>query len=395
MVCTTSKSIKLFRAIYIKATGNYGVEPDDSELATLFAAAKDLKVSSGPSEISIEQQESTLPNYGENLRNDHSQFDYFKVSGGNLLMPHHVSMLAAHSDLFKSGFGSLTEGVGSSTCVAELTDVNEVTVQTAAGATFTIGNMIKIGGSSIHTVTGISTDTLTFTPDIPDSITFAIGSTVVELDTWNPQCLNDNNYYHFLIWDADEYWLLTYVKPSFTQKSDDGGVPREWQMNISAYSARRISSSYESAMATLFSTIALDTFTVATLNNKTNIAFENIANQDIVSLSLNIERENTRWETGVNEKGAVGSINDITKISGELVVFQNKSQYHGYLNSNSEINISFQSADASFAFYAPKAKLTNPGSNPITEDSGQNVATFGVSYNEDQASQIAVYLGDI
>jgi len=392
MVCTTSKSIKLFRAIYVKATGNYGTEPEDSAIAALFASAKDLKVTSGPSEISIESQEVTLENYGKNLRNDHSQFAYFKVTGGNIITPHHSAMITDHSSLFKSGFGALTEGAGSTTTTAALTDTDTVALTAVTG--LEVGMMIKIGGDTVRTITSIDALNVSFSPEISTDVTYPTGTTVAGLDTWDPQCLEDNDYYHFLIWDADEYWLIPWLKPSFAIQGDDGGVPRQWQMNISAYSARRITDSL-SAIATLFDSISEDTLSIATLNQKVNIAINDIIKSDIVSLTLNIERENTRWETGVNAKGAVGSINDVTNVGGELTVFTNKTDYHTLLTANTETSISFESHDANFAFYAPKAKLTKSGQNPINENSGQNVAMFGVSYNEDHSENIAMYLGDI
>jgi len=391
--CKTSRSIKLFRCLYKKKTANYSTELLDSEIASAFASATDLKISSGPSELSIESQEITLDNYGENLRNNHTQFAYFKVTGGNLIIPHHDEMISKHADLFKSGFGSLEEATGDSTSTAELEDTGSVTVQSGDGADFEIGAMIKIAGESIHTITNISTDILTFSPDIPTGTIYSSGSTVMGLDTWNPQCLEDDEYYEMLIWDADEYWYLSSVKPSISVQSNDGGVPKQWQMNITAYSARQIGSSYNTALESVFDGITADTFNIATLNNKTKIAYNDAIVDDIISLTMNIERENTRWETDVNARGAVGSINDVTDVSGELITID-KTTYMLEMQDNDPNNIAFQSEDAQFAFFAPAAKLKS-GQNPITENSGQNVAAFGVSYNEDHTENIAIYLGDI
>lgn len=394
MACTTSKHSKLYRFLYIEANENYGTPLDITALATVGVGSwKDLKVTTGPSEIAIEMQETTLANYGPSLRDDHTQFAYWKVTGGSVVTPHHANFAANHSGLLGSGFGSYIAGAGSGVLTVAANDTNQLVLDTGEGATFTAGQMIKIG-DRIATIESISTDTLSIDHDIPVSATYAIGTSVTELDTWNPQCLQDNKYYHAIIWDANEYWLLEYFKPSFTMNSNDGGVPMQWTMNLSAYSARRLTAA-TSDVEDVVAATDLDTYTISTLNNKTRVFVQDSEIQDISSVTLEIERDNTRWETGVNANGAVGSINDITSTTGSLTVFTNKDTYHGYVANNTEINIGWQSSDGYFAFNAPAAKLTRSGENPIGDENNQNVAMFGISYNEQQDETLKVYLGDL
>jgi len=390
MVCTTSQHVKLYRFLYKEATGNYGDLP-----AIVSTGWTDMKVTNGPSELAIEQQEITLPNHGEQLRNDHTQFAYRKVTGGNVTTPHHASFATNHQGLLGSGFGSYTAATGTGTLSVEATDTNTITLQSGEGSGFSIGQMIKIGTDRIATITGISTDTLSISYDIPATVTYPVSTAIAGVDYWNPQCLQDNKYYHALVWDAGEYWAVDFFKPSFTMTSNDGGVPKQWTMNLTAYAARRLTGTDATTAATAFSTTAIESYTIATLNNKVNLHVQSIPVQDVSSVTLEIERDNTRWESDVNAYGAVGSINDITSITGMISVFANKDTYHGYTENNTEVAIGWQSADANFAFYAPASKFTRSGENPIADENNQNIAVLGISYNEEQDETLQVYLGDL
>lgn len=393
MTCQ-SKSIKLYRACYVVASGNYGDEVDLDALSSVFSGRKDIKCLTGASELNIEQQEVVLENYGNKIRDDISFFTYYKVTGGSITTPHHSAFAARHQALLKSGFGSLqvsAEDLAKSDTVSTETLAGATSVALTAGSSlptakilYKIGNHIRIGEMN-----GIGTE-LDFEPAIAEVI--EAGTTITPLQSFDPQCLEDSNYFHFLVWAADEYWLLEWVKPSFAVESNDGGMPKKWTISLTASQARRVTA--EQA-GTLITGLTPETVSgVVTTTNKTNIAIDGTRTTDIVSLSMEISRENNRWETDVNKTGSVGSTNDIESITGVLHVFKNKDDYHTWKETNDTKTVFFTSSDNSYAVYAPAVKLVG-GEGPIQENNNQTVSSFSVVWNDDHEESIKIYMGDL
>jgi len=393
MVCL-SKNVKLYRACYIPASGNYGDKLDLTDLATIFSARKDIKVLTGASELNIEQQEIVLENYGDKIRDDVSFHTYYKVTGGSITTPHHVDFAVRHQALLKSGLGSLQVSVSDlakTTTVSTTTGANPTSVDlTDAGGLPTGKILYKIGDHiRIGEALGIGTS-LDFAPAI--SGTVAEGTTITPLQSFDPQCKEDDSYFHFLVWAADEYWLLEWVKPAFAIESNDGGVPKKWVISLTASQARRVTSD---EVGTLITGLTPEKVTgVVTTTNKVNIAIDGTKVTDVVSLSMEVSRQNERWETDVNETGSIGSINDIESITGVLHVFKNKETYHTWKETNDTKDVFFTSSDNSYAVYAPAVKLVG-GENPIQDSNNQTVASFSVVWNDDHEESIYIYMGEL